>query len=97
MTLDAFATWLPVGPDRAEPVDVFALLPAGEEQLRHLVRSVWNADANAVVSSSSTICAGARSASSSARRSSGRPWGSLTITSVRAMASLYRGGRALSS
>jgi len=44
VTLDAFATWLPVGPDPAEPVDVFALLPAGEEQLRHLLRSVWNAD-----------------------------------------------------
>ncbi|HEX4531529.1 MAG TPA: hypothetical protein VIA11_19225 [Acidimicrobiia bacterium] len=44
MTLDAFPTWLPVGSDAAEPVDVFALLPAGEEQLRRLVSAVWSAD-----------------------------------------------------
>jgi alkylhydroperoxidase family enzyme len=44
VTLGAFATWLPVGSDAAEPVDVFGLLPAGEEQLRRLVSAVWSAD-----------------------------------------------------
>ena len=41
MTLGEFATWLPVGSDAAEPVDVFGLLPAGEEQLRRLAASLW--------------------------------------------------------
>jgi alkylhydroperoxidase family enzyme len=44
MTLGAFPTWLPVGSDAAEPVDVFGLLPAGEEHLRRLVSAVWSAD-----------------------------------------------------
>jgi alkylhydroperoxidase family enzyme len=44
VTLGAFAAWLPVGSDAAEPVDVFGLLPAGEEQLRRLISSVWSAD-----------------------------------------------------
>ena len=41
MTLGEFPTWLPVGSAAAEPVDVFGLLPAGEEQLRHLAASLW--------------------------------------------------------
>jgi alkylhydroperoxidase family enzyme len=44
MTLGEFPTWLPVGSAAAEPVDVFGLLPAGEEQLRHLAASLWSAD-----------------------------------------------------
>ena len=44
MTVDAFATWLPVAPAGDEPVDVFDLLTAGGDELRTLWDMVWTAD-----------------------------------------------------
>jgi alkylhydroperoxidase family enzyme len=44
MSEHPFATWLPVGADPREPVDVFALLPAGAAELRALCDALWEAD-----------------------------------------------------
>jgi alkylhydroperoxidase family enzyme len=39
-----FPSWLPLSPEPAQPVDVFAHLPAGADELQQLVRAVWESD-----------------------------------------------------
>lgn len=43
MSVDAFATWLPVETDGSQPADVFALLPASaDERLEELYAQLWD-------------------------------------------------------
>ena len=43
MNVDAFPTWLPVAADESQPVDVFARLPAGaDELLEELYAQLWD-------------------------------------------------------
>jgi alkylhydroperoxidase family enzyme len=42
VSVAAFPTWLPVAAERAQPVDVFALLPAGAAELDELYAQLWD-------------------------------------------------------